>query len=54
MYPLQAKQLAALGTGRWHGIGANVYFLGLTSLLTDVSSEMVTSILPLYAVFALA
>jgi MFS family permease len=53
MYPLQAKQLAALGTGRWHGIGANVYFLGLTSLLTDVSSEMVTSILPLYAVFAL-
>ena len=53
MYPIEGKRLAALGTGRWHGIGANVYFLGLTSLLTDVSSEMVTSILPLYVVFAL-
>ena len=54
MYPIEGKRLAALGTGgRWHGIGANVYFLGLVSLLTDVSSEMVTSILPLYAVYAL-
>jgi len=53
MYPLETKRLAALGTGRWSGIGANVYFLGLTSLLTDVSAEMVTSILPLYALYAL-
>ena len=53
MYPIEGKRLAVLGAGRWHGIGANVYFLGLTSLLTDVSSEMVTSILPLYAVYAL-
>jgi len=53
MYPIERKRLAALGTGRWHGVGANVYFLGLTSLLTDVSSEMVTSILPLYALYAL-
>jgi len=53
MYPIESKRLAALRHGRWRGIGANVYFLGLTSLLTDVSSEMVTSILPLYAVYAL-
>jgi len=29
-------------------IGSNVVFLGLTSLLTDVSSEMVNAVLPLY------
>jgi MFS family permease len=29
-------------------IGSNVLFLGLTSLLTDVSSEMVNAVLPLY------
>jgi len=34
-------------------LGANVYFLGLVSLLTDVSSEMVASILPLYLVLGL-
>src|ERR1700754_4904299 len=28
----------------------NVVFLGLTSLLTDISSEMVVSILPIYLV----
>ncbi len=31
-------------------IGANVVFLGLTSLFTDVSSEMVVSVLPIYLV----
>ena len=30
-----------------------MFFLGLTSLLTDISSEMVTSILPLYLVLTL-
>jgi len=35
-------------TGWLASIGANVVFLGLTSLLTDVSSEMVTAVLPLY------
>ena len=30
-----------------------MFFLGLTSLLTDISSEMVTSILPLYLVLVL-
>ena len=34
-------------------IGRNVLFLGLTSLLTDVSSEMVTAVLPLYLTFVL-
>jgi MFS family permease len=31
-------------------ISATVWFLGLTSLMTDVSSEMITAILPLYLV----
>lgn len=39
--------------GRWPRVPANVWALGLTSLLTDVSSEMVTSILPLYVVLHL-
>jgi predicted MFS family arabinose efflux permease len=30
----------------------NVWMLGLTSLVTDISSEMVTSILPAYLIFA--
>ena len=34
-------------------LGRNVYFLGLVSLLTDISSEMVASILPLYLVLGL-
>jgi MFS family permease len=38
---------AADGTSR---IGANVFFLGFTSLFTDISSEMVVSILPVYVV----
>ena len=43
---------------RWRNRGLasvrpTVWFLGLTSLLTDVSSEMVTSVLPLYVVLHL-
>lgn len=38
----------ALGAASRRRIGAGVYFLGLTSLLTDISAEMVASILPLY------
>jgi Major Facilitator Superfamily len=37
----------------WSGMPLNVWALGLTSLLTDVSSEMVTSVLPLYVVLHL-
>lgn len=53
MYSLDLHSLRALRGGRWSGIGANVFFLGLTSMLTDISSEMVTSILPVYMAFAL-
>jgi MFS family permease len=31
-----------------HAVSANVVFLGLTSLFTDISSEIVTGVLPLY------
>jgi MFS family permease len=34
-------------------ISANVVFLGLTSLFTDISSEMVNAILPIYLLFQL-
>ena len=34
-------------------VARNVVILGVTSLLTDISSEMVTTVLPLYIVFAL-
>ena len=37
----------------WFRVGPNVYFLGLTSLVTDISAEMVTAILPLYLIFQL-
>src|SRR5215213_3573408 len=38
------------GRGR---VSRNVLYLGLTSLFTDISSEMVSAILPLYLVFHL-
>src|SRR5262249_37773620 len=34
-------------------VSRNVFMLGLTSMLTDVSSEMVATILPIYLVFSL-
>ena len=34
-------------------IGRNVVFLGLTSMFTDISSEMVNAVIPLYLTFAL-
>ena len=39
--------------GAWRSIAPNVWFLGATSLLTDLSSEMVVSVLPLYLVVQL-
>lgn len=53
MYPLDLRGLKGLQRGRWSGVGPNVFFLGLTSLLTDISSEMVTSVLPIYLVIGL-
>src|SRR5919199_2195858 len=40
---------------RWRGrgVGRNVVNLGLTSLFTDISSEMVSTVLPVYLVFVL-
>jgi MFS family permease len=38
---------------RWPRVSRNVVLLGLTSLFTDLSSEMVATILPLYLVFGL-
>ena len=54
MYPIEAKHLPSLHTRRrWSGIGSNVFLLGLTSMVTDISSEMVTAVLPIYLAFAL-
>jgi MFS family permease len=45
---------AAAAAGGWLArLGWNVVCLGLTSLLTDVSSEMVSAILPLYLTYVL-
>jgi MFS family permease len=52
-YSLDTKAMRQLRGTRWTGVSPTVYALGVTSLLTDISSEMVTSILPLYLVFAL-
>ncbi|MEQ0564973.1 MFS transporter [Amycolatopsis sp. NEAU-NG30] len=41
------------GKGRLSAVGANVFALGTVSLVTDVSSEMVTAILPVYLVLGL-
>lgn len=37
----------------WRGVGPNVWALGVTSFATDISSEMVTSVLPVYVVLHL-
>ncbi|NUT50422.1 MAG: MFS transporter [Saccharothrix sp.] len=37
----------------WKGVSANVLALGAVSLVTDISSEMVTAVLPLYLVVGL-
>ncbi|WP_447007083.1 MFS transporter [Saccharothrix isguenensis] len=40
-------------TTGWKGLSANVFALGAVSLVTDISSEMVTAVLPLYLVVGL-
>src|SRR5256885_10824296 len=37
----------------WLNVGTTVFLLGLTSLLTDVSAEMVSTTLPLYLLVTL-
>ncbi|WP_308167767.1 MFS transporter [Catellatospora tritici] len=39
--------------GRFAAVSANVFALGAVSLVTDISSEMVTAVLPLYLVLGL-
>ena len=60
MYPslrpaavLDAEARPQRGRGFRGGISPNVIFLGLTSLFTDISSEMVNAILPIYLLFQL-
>jgi MFS family permease len=58
MYQVEASK-ALLKPRLWAGragrlrVPRNVIMLGLVSLLTDVSSEMVATVLPLYVVFSL-
>jgi MFS family permease len=48
------REHAAAGSRRkLSAVGANVFALGAVSLVTDVSSEMVTAILPVYLVLGL-
>ncbi len=57
--PESGTDTGELGTGesggrrRWTAVGGNVVALGAVSLVTDVSAEMVTAILPLYLVVGL-
>jgi len=54
MYRIQSTGALArssrdlLGAGRSLPVGRTVVLLGLTSLFTDISSEMVAAVLPLY------
>jgi MFS family permease len=45
---LKKKRVVLSSRGAWMSVGRTVFLLGLTSLLTDISSEMVSAILPLY------
>ncbi|MER8188380.1 MFS transporter [Kitasatospora sp. NPDC094015] len=51
--PAASAAAPALGPGRAARIAPTVLALGTVSLITDVSSEMVTAVLPLYLVTAL-
>ena len=47
-YGLMEKQLQVAERKRIFGLNPNVFFLGLVSFLTDVSSEMIFTLLPLF------
>ena len=60
MYPIENssdliknKRSHLFSLRTWAGMSSNVFFLGLTSLVTDISSEMVTATLPLYLLLTL-
>ena len=42
-----------VGWRAWCSVDRNVVLLGLTSFFTDISSEMVATVLPLYIIFNL-
>jgi MFS family permease len=50
---LESGRRLRLVKGRLPGVARNVVLLGLTSMFTDISAEMVNTILPLYLVFTL-
>ena len=50
---LKANESAGRSLWRRPQVSRNVFFLGLTSFFTDISSEMVSTILPLYLVLTL-
>jgi MFS family permease len=52
-YSIDTASLQQLRGQRWRAVPPTVIALGITSMLTDVASEMVTAILPLYFMFAL-
>jgi MFS family permease len=47
-YSIDTSSLLRLRGGRLGAVPPTVYALGVTSMLTDVASEMVTAVLPLY------
>jgi MFS family permease len=51
--PVEPVPIVAPRRWRWPRVSPNVWAIGVTSLLTDISSEMVTSVLPLYIVLHL-
>jgi len=48
-----AAGAAPPGRSRWRAVSGNVVALGSVSLVTDISAEMVTAVLPLYLVIGL-
>jgi len=55
MYPIENsgdliknKRRQLFSRAAWAGVGRNVFFLGLTSLLTDTASEAIYPLLPIY------
>lgn len=54
MYGFDLKALRDMRGTRLAGIGPNVFALGTVSMLTDISAEMITAVLPIYLVFHLS
>ncbi|WP_329376783.1 MFS transporter [Streptomyces sp. NBC_01351] len=51
--PAGAKTAPGPGPGRTPAVASTVFALGTVSLITDISSEMVTAVLPLYLIVGL-